>query len=175
MIYLVTGNKNKLREFEEILGFKLSHIDLDLEEIQAVEVEKVIEHKTRQAFSIIKKPVVCEDSGLYLDAWRGLPGALVKFFEKTIGYRNLCKLLGSDRKAKAQTVIGYFDGKNYFNFTGEVSGKIAQKPEGKNGFGWDVVFIPNRSTKTFAQMTPVEKNKISMRKIALEKLRKFLA
>jgi XTP/dITP diphosphohydrolase len=173
-IYLVTSNKNKFKEFKEILGFKLKRVSLELDEIQAIEVEKVVEHKTKQAFNKIKKPVICEDTGLYFKEWNGLPGALAKLFDKTIGYRNLCKILKSNRKAKAQTVIGYFDGKNYKSFIGEISGRIAKSPRGKNGFGWDVIFIPHGYSKTFAQMSSGEKNQISMRKIALEKLRSFL-
>jgi len=174
LIYLVTGNKNKLREFEEILGFKLKNIELNLGEIQAIEVEKVVEHKTKEAFEIIKKPVLTEDTGLYFDDWNGLPGALAKLFDKTIGYQNLCKLLKNNRRARAQTVIGYFDGKNYKSFIGEIQGTIARTPKGKMGFGWDLIFIPEGYKKTFGEMTPKEKNQISMRKIALEELRRFL-
>jgi len=173
-IWLITSNKEKVREFEEILGFKLAHINLDLDEIQKVEVKKVVEHKTKQAFNIIKKSVITEDTGLYFEAWNGLPGALAKLFDKTLGYRNLCKLLKNNRKAKAQTVVGYFDGKNYKSFIGETLGTITRTPRGRKGFGWDLIFIPRGHKKTFAQMTSDEKNAISMRKIALEKLRKFL-
>ena len=173
-IYLATSNKEKLREFEEILGFNLKQIELDLDEIQAVEVEKVVEHKTKQAFDKIKKPVITEDTGLYFEAWNGLPGALIKLFDETVGYANLCELLGENRKAKAQTIVGYFDGKNYRSFIGEISGKIAPSPKGKTGFGWDIIFIPDGYEKTFAEMKPEEKNKISMRKIALEKFKEFL-
>jgi len=173
-ICFVTSNENKLREFEEILGFNLKQIELDLDEIQAVEVEKVVEHKTKQAFERIKKPVITEDTGLYFEAWNGLPGALIKWFDKTIGYANLCELLGKNRKAKAQTIVGYFDGKNYRSFIGEISGKIASRPKGNAGFGWDIIFIPDGYKKTFAEMRPEEKNKISMRKIALEKFKEFL-
>lgn len=174
MLYLVTSNKNKLREFEQILGLKLNHIDLDLDEIQAAEPEDVVEHKVRQAFRKIKKPVIVEDTGLYFEAWNGLPGALIKLFGQIVGYQNLPKLLKKNRRARAKTVIGYFDGKNYKNFIGEIKGTISHSPKGKNNFGWDIIFIPKGSKRTFAQMTAKEKNKISMRKIALEKLRKFL-
>ena len=173
-IYFVTGNKSKLREIESILELKLEHIDLDLDEIQAVEVKKVVEHKTRQAFKKIKKPVLTEDTGLYFEEWGGLPGALVKWFDKTLGYKKICQLLGTNRQAQAQTVIGYFDGKRYKDFVGEIKGSIAQNPRGKYGFGWDPIFIPQGYKKTFAQMTLKEKNKISMRKIAAAKLKKFL-
>lgn len=174
VIYLITSNKNKAKEFEKILGFKFERINLDLDEIQAVEVEKVVEHKTKQAFKIIKKPVITEDTGLCFEDWNSLPGALVKWFEKTVGYQNLCKLLQKNRNAIARTVIGYFDGKNYKNFVGEISGAIASKPIGENGFGWDSIFIPGKYNQTFAQMSDREKNEISMRKIALEKLKEFL-
>jgi len=184
-IYLVTGNKNKLREFEQILGFKLNHIDLDLDEIQAVDAEEVVEHKVREAYQKIsarggsrqragKKSVLVEDTGLYFEAWNGLPGALIKLFGQAVGYRNLPRLLKKNRRAKAKTVIGYFDGKNYKNFIGEISGTISKSPKGKTNFGWDIIFIPKGNRRTFAQMTAEEKNKISMRKVALEKLRKFL-
>lgn len=173
-ICLVTGNENKAREFEEILGFKLGRANLDLEEIQSVQVEKVIINKTKQAFGIIGKPVIAEDTGLYFDSWNGLPGALAKLFDKTIGYRKLCGLLGSERGAKAQTVVGYFDGNDYRSFIGEINGTIAESPRGKNGFGWDMIFIPEGHSKTFAEMENGEKNRVSMRKIALEKLRNFL-
>lgn len=172
-IFLVTSNKNKVREFEEILGFKLSHIDLELDEIQEIDVEKVVRHKAEQAFLKIKKPVIVEDTGLYLKEWNGLPGALVKLFGQTIGYKNLCKLIKKNRQAKAQTVIGYFDGKKYKSFVGEILGNISLVAKGKTNFGWDPIFIPKGKKKTFAEVSNEEKNKISMRKIALSKFKKF--
>lgn len=173
-IYFATSNKNKFNEFENILGFKLNQLNIDLDEIQAIDVEKVVEHKTRQAYKIIKKPVITEDTGLYFEEWGGLPGALAKFFDQTIGYKNLCQMLKSNRRAKAQTVIGYFDGKSYRSFKGEVKGTIARRPKGKNNFGWDIIFIPNGCKKTYAELTSQEKNKISMRKKALNKFKRFL-
>lgn len=174
IVYFVTGNKNKLKEVEGILGFKLRHISLDLDEIQAVEVKKVVEHKARQAFENIKKPVLVEDTGLYIEAWNGLPGALTKWFHETIGYKKVCQLLKNNRKARAQDIIGYFDGKEYRHFVGEVKGTIAKAPRGKHGFGWDSIFIPKKHKITYGQMTANEKNKISMRKIAWKKAKKFL-
>ena len=174
IIYFITANKNKLREMESILELKLRHINLDLDEIKAVEVKKVVEHKSRKAFERIKKPVLVEDTGLYFKAWNRLPGALVKWFDQTLGYRELCQPLGKDRHARAQTVIGYFDGKRYKDFVGEIEGRIAKSPKGKRGFGWDPIFIPQNHQKTFGQMTSKEKNNISMRKIAALKLKNFL-
>ncbi|PIP24017.1 MAG: hypothetical protein COX90_01025 [Candidatus Nealsonbacteria bacterium CG_4_10_14_0_2_um_filter_38_17] len=173
-ITFVTANKNKVREFEEILGFSINNIALDLDEIQAVEVEKVVEHKVKQAFEKLKKQVIVEDTGLYIESLKGLPGALAKLFDKTIGYGELCKLVLDNRKALAKTVIGYFDGVEYRNFIGEIEGLIAKEAKGDNNFGWDIIFIPKGFNITFAQMSPEEKHKISMRKIALEKFKEFL-
>ncbi len=173
-IYFVTGNMNKLREFEQILGTKLKSVKMHVDEIQAIDVKKVVEHKTKQAYEKIGRPVITEDTGLYLEAWKGLPGALIKWFDKAIGYKNIPNLLEGSRKAKAQTVIGYFDGKTYENFIGEVSGTISQRSRGKTDFGWDLMFVPKGYSKTFAEMRPEEKNQISMRRIALEKFKKFI-
>jgi XTP/dITP diphosphohydrolase len=172
-IYFVTSNKNKLREFEEILGFSINNIALDLDEIQAIEVEKVVKHKVKQAFEKVKKPVIAEDTGLYIESLNGLPGALGKFFDKTIGYSRLCKLVHGNRKALAKTVIGYFDGLKYRDFVGKIEGSIAKEAKGDNNFGWDIIFIPKGFNITLAQMSSEEKNKISMRKIALEKFKEF--
>ncbi|MDD2909487.1 MAG: non-canonical purine NTP pyrophosphatase, partial [Candidatus Pacebacteria bacterium] len=64
---LITGNENKAREFEEILGFKINYRSLDLEEIQGVDVEEVSEYKVRRAYEIVKEPVVVEDIGLFFN------------------------------------------------------------------------------------------------------------
>ncbi len=173
-IYLVTSNKDKFREFRQILGIDLKRADLELEEIQAIEVEKVIMSKTKQAFGKIKEPVICEDSGLYFEEWGGLPGALIKLFEENLGYGKICELLSENRKALAKTVVSYFNGKNYQSFIGKIEGKIAKTPQGKGGFGWDTIFIPKGFENTFAQMSLEQKNEISMRRIAAEKLKKFL-
>jgi XTP/dITP diphosphohydrolase len=173
-LYFVTGNKNKLQEFEEILGFKLKSVKAELDEIQAIDVKKVVKHKTKQVYKLIKKPVITEDTGLYFDEWNGLPGALIKWFGQAVGYDKVPQLLKNNRKAKAQTVIGYFDGRAYKEFVGEISGKISIKAKGKTNFGWDIIFIPDGHRKTFGQMSAEEKNQISMRKIAVEKLKRFL-
>ena len=171
---LITGNKNKAKEFEEILGFKIDHKSLDIEEIQEVDVEKVSEYKVRKAYEIMKEPVVVEDIGLFFNELKGLPGALIKWFEKRLSYNEICDILKENRGAVAKICISYFDGENLEQFIGEVEGEIALSPRGENGFGWDKIFIPNGSDKTFAEMNKGEKHNISMRKIALEKLRKKL-
>jgi len=175
-IYFVTGNENKLKEAEVILGTKLERIDIDIDEIQEIELDRIIRHKASSAYEKIKKPVLVEDTGVFISALNGFPGALIKWVLKTIGNEGICNLV-KDKKNKeaiAKTYFCLYNGKKHHIFTGQVKGKIASKPQGKLGFGWDPIFIPEKSKKSFAQMNSKEKNKISMRKVALDKLKNFL-
>jgi len=169
-----TGNHQKLKEFEEILGIKLNHSDLDLDEIQSIEVEEVAMHKAKQAFELLKEPVIVEDTGLYFEELNGLPGALIKFFVKKLTLEQICSLVKENRKARAVTCIAYFDGGAIKTFIGETEGEIAREPRGTNGFGWDPVFIPQGYDRTFAELTDEEKTSRFMRKEAIKKLREFL-
>ncbi len=168
---LITGNKKKVREFEEILGFKIKSQSLELEEIQEVNVEQVSEYKARKAYEILKEAIIVEDGGLFFDELNGLPGALIKWFEKKLSYQEICDLIKEDRGAIAKICISYFDGKNLEQFVGEVKGTITKSPKGENGFGWDSIFIPEGASKTFAEMETAEKHNVSMRRIALEKFK----
>lgn len=167
----VTSNYQKLKEFESILGIKLNHSDLDLDEIQSVDVEEVVTHKAKQAYELLKEPVVVEDTGLYFEELNGLPGALVKFFIKKLKLNQICSLVKENRKATAITCIAFFDGQELKIFKGETKGEIALEPKGINGFGWDPIFIPEGYIQTFAEITSEEKEYKFMRKEAIEKLK----
>lgn len=106
----------------------------------------------------------------------GLPGPLIKWFLKTVGNEglfNIADKLGN-LNAEAKTIVGFAKSREeiYF-FEGSIRGKIVN-PRGDNGFGWDKIFEPEGSSKTFAEMNLEEKNAISMRRIALNKLKEFL-
>lgn len=179
-MFLVSSNKGKLREFEQILNeenlseIEIKNIELELEEIQAVEIEEVIKPKAKKAFQKINKPVIVEDTGLFIEELNGLPGALTKLFLERIGNEGICNLITNNRKAMAKTIITYFDGKDYNFFEGKISGCITKCPTTSEGFGWDPIFIPENYENTFAELSPSQKNKISMRKIALEKFKNFI-
>jgi XTP/dITP diphosphohydrolase len=82
---------------------------------------------------------------------------------------------GSERLARARVVLGYYypdSGRRIFQ--GEVIGTIAPEPRGTSNFGWDNIFIPEGSTKTYAEMSLDEKNQTSMRKKAVDEFKKFL-
>ncbi|MBM4432846.1 MAG: non-canonical purine NTP pyrophosphatase, RdgB/HAM1 family [Chloroflexi bacterium] len=166
----VTQSSNKIAEVERILGIKLEYCYLNLPEIQAVEVEEVIAHKVKYAYEALgKKPVMIEDTGLFIEAWNGLPGALTKWFVERLGATGICSMMHefSNKNAWAKTIVATYDGQLRI-FTGKVEGRIAPVPSGDGGFGWDKVFIPNGAVKTFAEMSPDEKDKYSMRRLALE-------
>lgn len=174
----VTGNKNKVRETEKILGIKISIRDIDLEEIQDLDVEKVTLHKLNQAYRLTKSPVIVDDVGVYHSAWNGFPGPLVKWIlvagNKTPDIYLKMMREETNRTATVRLVIGFHDTKKPKLFIGEIKGSIANERRGKNGFGWDEIFIPEGQTKTFAEMTDKEKNMISHRRKALDKLKKHL-
>jgi non-canonical purine NTP pyrophosphatase (RdgB/HAM1 family) len=69
-------------------------------------------------------------------------------------------------------MFGYCDGAVLRMFSGVVCGVVPVAPRGANGFGWDPIFQPNGSGQTFAEMTPEEKDRFSMRRLALEQLRR---
>ncbi len=173
----VTGNANKAREAGAILGLTLEQVEVDgLFEIQTKDIEELVRHKTQQAHAALNCPVMVEDSGLIFNAWKGLPGALVKWFETTVGCEGMLKMLEGfdDRSATAVCCFGVHDGENIQIVRGEVNGRIASEIRGSNGFGWDVFFIPDGDDRTYAEMQPQEKNAISHRKRALEQLKKIL-
>jgi non-canonical purine NTP pyrophosphatase (RdgB/HAM1 family) len=177
-ITFITNTKGKAVEAQEILGdgFKVTHKKVDLDEIQTIDGKQVIEKKARKAYSILKKPVLVEDTSLYFNAWNGLPGALVRWFLDAVKCEGICKMMNEekDRSAYAESALAYFDGKKMKIVTGRVDGQITKKPKGDKGFGWDPIFIPQGHTKTFGEMDMEEKSRISMRKLALEKLRDYL-
>jgi non-canonical purine NTP pyrophosphatase (RdgB/HAM1 family) len=176
-IKFITGNPNKVREAGEILGVALEQVNLpDLHEIQTHDLDDIIRDKTLQAYQAVNAPVLVEDSGLLFSAWNGLPGALVKWFEKTVGCDGLLKMLESfeDREAFALCYVGYHDGKEIKIARGSVKGRVADHLRGSNGFGWDTLFIPDGHDQTYAEMTTQEKNSISHRRQAFEALKELI-
>lgn len=175
MIYFITGSKNKFSEVQSILG-EVEQFDIDLLEIQEIDARELIKYKLREALNHKQENFIVEDTSLYLDCLNGLPGPLIKWFLKTIGNKGLYEItqkLGNNR-AQAKTIIGYSNSNGEVNFfEGILNGEIVS-PRGENGFGWDAIFKPDGHEKTFAQITSDEKNEISTRRSAVNKLKEFL-
>lgn len=176
-IALVTGNKNKAAEVSAILGLDIEPVNLELDEIQAIDVADVALAKAKSAFDKLGRAVIVDDTGMSIAALNGLPGAFVAWFLDALGPSGILDLLAgkTDRSASVKTCIGYADSSGVEIFTGEVFGSISTEERGTNGFGYDPIFVPAGEDKTYAQMSAEEKNATSMRRQALIKLKEYLA
>jgi non-canonical purine NTP pyrophosphatase (RdgB/HAM1 family) len=175
-LYFITGNKSKFDEVQSIFG-NVEQLDIDLPEIQDIDAKNIIRAKLLEALQHKEGEFIVEDTSLYFDCLKGLPGPLIKWFLKTIGNEGLADIAAklANYEAEAKTVIGY--AKNHeqiYFFEGSIKGKVV-RPKGSSGFGWDPIFQPNGLHKTFAEMNSDEKNSISMRRAALNKLKEFAA
>lgn len=174
-LYFVTNNKNKYLEIKKSIP-RIKQLEINLPEIQEIDARTVLETKLLEAFKYQNTEFIVEDTSLYLDCLNGLPGPLIKWFLKAIGNEgifNIVKKMG-DVKAKAQSMIGYAKSPNeIYYFDGTIYGEIVN-PSGNRGFGWDSIFRPDGYHQAFAEMDSYHKNFISMRRIAVDKLIKFL-
>lgn len=172
-IYLITGNAHKLRELQAIfpssLGLKAKA--LDITEIQSLDSSEILKDKLQRVYDIVQAPVIAEDVTAELACLNGLPGPFTKFFNQKLGRGALWQLAEhADNKALTVTCfMGYYDGKTTRIVEGNVQGKVVP-PRGENGFGFDFVLVPDGHDRTFAEMSPEEKNKISARFLAAKKL-----
>src|SRR5919199_2480044 len=154
----VTSNPNKAREAAEILGVELHSVDLDLPELQALDVAQVAANKAataREALGFPDHLVLVEDSGLVIEAWNGLPGALTKWFLQSVGNEGLLRMLSAEENRSARAVcavaVAAADG-SVRVFVGEVGGSIAPELRGSEGFGWDPIFVPLGHAETYAEL-----------------------
>lgn len=169
-ITLITGNENKVREFERLLGIKLDHQKIDLPELQDTNVAEVAKVKAKKAYELLGKACLVDDTGLTIHAWGELPGALIRWFLDNVGNEGIIKMLGADtsRDATVTTALGYCDEDGSRVFTGRIKGLIADNPLGDNGFGYDAIFIPEGQSQTFAEMNDSKKDTYSMRAHAVQ-------
>ncbi|TFY79229.1 hypothetical protein EWM64_g4784 [Hericium alpestre] len=179
-LVFVTSNASKLKEVREILSIghpiELENQDLDLPEIQGT-TQEVAREKCRRAAEILKRPVITEDTALCFKALNGLPGPYIKHFLKELGHEGLNNLLVGfpTKEAWALCTFAYCvgPGSEPILFEGRTDGMIVPA-RGPPKFGWDPVFQAEDTGKTYAEMEPEQKNKISHRYRALDKLRDYL-
>lgn len=175
-ITFVTGNLNKVREAEEILGIHLNHTNIDLDEIQSLDPLVVSERKVLQAWQEIQQPLFVLDQSVYISCLNGFPGPFIKWFWECVTLQKICEIANyfNDHKIHTETIITYFNGKEIQHFSGRIDGTIATEPRGEKGWGWDPMFIPHGQDLTYAEMEPADVLPLRSHKIALEKLREFL-
>lgn len=175
-LYFASSNKGKIEETQKIIGYSIKIAEINIDEIQSLDLEKIIKDKAEKAFHILEKPLIVDDIGLYIEAWNGFPGPFIRFLNHEGSNSLLLKLMKNEanRSVIARGAIGYHDGRQVYSFIGEVKGSLAQKPRGKNGWGWDTLFIPEGSSKTYGEMSPDEKVLLNHRTLALKQFKKFL-
>ena len=180
-LVFVSSGRDKYLEYRTILGIPdLQWSNIKVTESQLMNIEVLVEEKIKRIRpQLPRDPFFVEHTGLSIDAWKGMPGGLIGVFMDTVGNEGICKMMrayrGDERTARARVVIGYSapEGGQY-TFQGEVIGQIAQQPRGSLNFGWDAIFIPAGETRTYAEMPLEEKNKTSMRKMAVDNFARYL-
>lgn len=218
-ILFYTGNKGKYNEIKTEFAkhnlltpnnkhkyhYKLTQVNVDIPEIQSTSNEEVVKHKLNwiikhnmTSYDIYTKSVMVEDTGLYItnDIMNGFPGALIKYYLEHLKNDGICKLNGGS-SAEATTYIGLWDSsiQKDIYFKGTVSGKIAVKPSGTNGFGYDPAFVPlflndydyftdaksellirqrNTENYTFADLDDDKKAQTNMRTICASRLCNYI-
>lgn len=175
MIYFVTSNKHKYEEIKKIIEYEIEMITIPYPEIQANELEEVARYGVEYLKNKIDGEFFIEDSGLFIETLNGFPGVYSSYVFKTIGNEGILKLMErkENRKAKFISIIAYYNGSIKI-FKGECEGEIAQEIRGNKGFGFDPIFIPKGSEKTFGEMEKEEKNLYSHRGKSARKFKEYL-
>lgn len=154
----VTSNLNKVKHLSDTLGVALEHRSLELDELQSTDPHTVAEHKVRQAYDLLRVPVLIEDTSSGFTALDGLPGPYMKsFLDMTDPLEKMCRMLDgfNDRSAYAIAVFAYYDGEQLTFIEGRIDGTIADHPRGEAGYGWDPIFMPHGyDGKTSAELDP---------------------
>jgi len=189
---VATRNPHKTRELQQILGSEFTVADLrahsEISEI-AETGTSFEENAKLKALAVSRKLaglVIADDSGLEVDALGGAPGIYSARYAGTnaTNKERIDKLLEElgradpmkeQRGARFRCVLALArNGEVLGIFEGIVEGQIADRPRGSHGFGYDPIFVPNGFERTFGELEPAEKNQLSHRARALEKLRAFL-
>ena len=174
-MYFASSNVNKYTEIKNLLStrkesIKIEFKKMEVKEIQSDSLAEVAEDKVQQAFKINQNEVFIEDDGLFIETLNGFPGVYSSYISKTIGNGGIIDLLSNkiNRNATFKSIIAFYDGQTIKSFSGEIKGKISIYLT-KGGWGFDPIFVPENSKVTFGQMDLEMKNKISHRKVALDK------
>ena len=185
-IIIASGNKGKIKEAQEILkefkviSIKKLGIDVDVEEDKETFEENAIKKAETIAKELNGKMCIADDSGIEIEYLDGFPGVRTKrWHQGSDRERNLAILekmqgvLKENRKIDFVTAIALSDGNKTICQKGVLSGYVSESIRGENGFGFDEIFELENG-KTLAELSNEEKNKISARRIAIEKIRKVI-
>lgn len=184
-LVFVSQNRSKLQEYSIVLGIPdLKWSDIQVSESQHVDLHVLIQEKALAIKTKLPKiPFFVEHTGLIIEGWKGLPGGLTRQFMERVGCNGICRMMKDfgehERSAIARAVIGlYIPQTDQITVCqGDSFGTIALEPRGKASFGvfgWDPIFIPEGDSRTYGEMTLLEKNATSMRTKVVHELSKYL-
>ena len=175
-IIYITSHPKKAEQLSWHLYHPVTHLKLNLPEIQSLDPREVIRAKAEEAYHRLQKPVLVEDFSLRFEALGALPGPLIKWFLSALKPDGICKLLDTypSRRATAQVYFALIDENGVHIFDGARAGTIANRPRGEAGYGTDGIFIPEGWEKTWAEMSKEEQIASSVRRISIQKLEEYL-
>ncbi|RLJ00416.1 MAG: non-canonical purine NTP pyrophosphatase [Candidatus Aenigmatarchaeota archaeon] len=177
-VIVVSGNRNKFEEIRLVLReyrIKCVHRNLELVERGRC-LEEIAKNKATEAWKIIKKPLIVDDTGIFFVACRNFPGVHARRVYEEIGLAGLLdKLKGKGRDAYFKTVLVFTDGNIVRSFEGELKGVIADKAAkiSRKHFPYEAIFIPAGYKKPLSALSLKEKIAISHRAIAVRKFAQF--
>lgn len=155
-IIFVTTNKGKLEEAKDIgahYGIGFIPNNYDAYEPRSPDPVEIAVESAKDAYARIQKPLIVEDSGFFIDEFKGFPGTYSAYVFKTIGVEGVLKLMEGveDRRATMVSAVAYTDGEQVKTFKGDVRGTVPDSQKGTSGFGYDPIFIPEGRGKTFGE------------------------
>ena len=176
-IIFASTNQGKFNEiFLYLKSFKIEIelVRFETLEIQSNKLEEIAFEKAKDAFDKIGRPLIVEDTGLFIDSLKGFPGPYSSYVLQTIGNQGILDLLlnKGNRFAIFKTIIAYRDNNTGMTFSGTTKGMISDRIT-EGGWGYDPIFIPEGSSITYAQLGIENKMEISHRTQALNNFAKW--
>ncbi|MEM2839724.1 MAG: XTP/dITP diphosphatase [Thermoplasmata archaeon] len=179
-ISFVTTNKGKFAEIGEMIrsrGHEPEHIPIAYPEMQADTLEMVVIQGMEWLRKRYDRPILVDDSGLFIDALRGFPGVYSAYAYKTLRCEGILRLMKGvqERSARFECVLGFAEPKKDVRiFKGVSEGTISESERGTKGFGFDPIFVPEGHSETFAELDMDTKNSISHRGRAFQKFFEYI-
>jgi XTP/dITP diphosphohydrolase len=175
-IYFVTTNAGKFREARALFEglFDVEQINMSYPELQDDDLSKIAAYGARYCAVELDKPLIVEDSGMFVDALGGFPGPYSAYVQRTLGNKGILRLMEGveNRRAEFRSVVAYSaPGEEPTTFTGIWWGDLLEEEVGTNGFGYDPIF----SYRQFpvGEMTVEQKNEVSHRRRSLLQFREW--
>jgi len=179
-VWFATSNDHKFDEAQFVLkefGIVLGRLPSKGSELQSGDPSEVAKHAAVEAYRASRKPLFVEDTGLFIESLQGFPGTSASFAFHTLALDGILKLMnGVDaRGAEFVSAVAYCDGSSGPHlFIGRLKGTVALRPSGREGFGFDPIFVLSESGRTLAQLTLAEKCAVSHRANAIRALGRWL-